>query len=69
MLASMQSGPGIIAARQAGAGFGGCMVAMVQPESMEAFRVHVMQDYASRTGIRPEVYGVKPAPGAGRLDF
>jgi galactokinase len=69
MMAAMLGGPGVIAARQAGAGFGGCMVAMVRPGSLEQFRTHVEQDYQSHTDIRPEVYGVKSAPGAGRINF
>jgi galactokinase len=67
MMAAMQSAPGLIAARQAGAGFGGCMVALVKPEHLQAFMAHVEEDYQSRTGIAPQVYEIQAAAGAGKL--
>jgi galactokinase len=67
MMHSMQAGPGVIAARQAGAGFGGCMVAFVHSPAVESFCAFVREDYRHRTGIRPEIYPVKAAPGAGLL--
>ena len=65
MMAAMRSAPGVVAARQAGAGFGGCMVALVAEEAVEEFAGHVVQDYAARTGLQPAVYPVKAAPGRG----
>jgi galactokinase len=56
-----------VARRQAGAGFGGCLVALVEREAVEAFRVHVGLAYAAATGIEPSVFGVEAAPGAGPL--
>ena len=67
MMDAMLSGPGVIGARQAGAGFGGCMVAFVEKEAVEIFAGHVWQHYQSATGIEPNVYGVVAAPGAGTL--
>jgi galactokinase len=67
MLQAMLAAPGVIAARQAGAGFGGCMVALVEEEQVEAFAKFVEQDYAQRTGIQPYAYPVRPAAGAGLL--
>ena len=67
MMAAMLSGPGIVGARQAGAGFGGCMVACVRREAIPAFVEHVAQGYASATGITPDVYPVRPVAGAGLL--
>ena len=67
MLDAMLSGPGVIGARQAGAGFGGCMVAFVEKEAVEIFAGHVWQHYQSATGIEPNVYPVVAAPGAGTL--
>ena len=67
MMDAMLSGPGVIGARQAGAGFGGCMVAFVEKEAVEIFAGHVWQHYQSSTGIEPNVYPVVAALGAGTL--
>ena len=68
MINAMDSGPGVIGARQAGAGFGGCMVALVQHDQVEAFSRHVQQTYGAAAGIEPCVYEVTPSAGAGALD-
>jgi galactokinase len=67
MMEAMLSGPGVIGARQAGAGFGGCMVAFVEKEAVEIFAGHVWQHYQSATGIEPNVYPVAASTGAGPL--
>jgi galactokinase len=69
MMSVMMSAPGAIAARQAGAGFGGCMVALVEQDQMYAFCASVMQRYQTHTGIEPVVFPVEAAPGAGTIDF
>lgn len=58
MMDAMLAAPGIIGARQAGAGFGGCMVAFVEQEAVQGFSVAVRQSYWSATGIEPQVYPV-----------
>lgn len=68
MMASMSTAPGVVAARQAGAGFGGSMVALVKDGFLDLFTEHVARDYQQTTGIRPEVYAVQAAPGAMILD-
>ncbi len=67
MMKAMQSGPGVVGARQAGAGFGGCMVAVVQRDQVDAFSDHVRRTYEAETGIKPHVFTVEAAPGAGVL--
>lgn len=67
MMAAMLGGPGVIAARQAGAGFGGCMVALVEVGASEAFAEHVRRAYAASTGLQAEVFAVEAAPGAGEV--
>jgi galactokinase len=67
MMRAMLSGPGVVAARQAGAGFGGCMVALVRRDRVEAFADHVMRAYSAETKIEPKIYPVQAAPGAGPL--
>ncbi len=69
MMRAMLSGPGVVAARQAGAGFGGCMVALVQQSHVEAFSDHVVRAYTTETQIEPKVYPVQAAPGAGPLQL
>jgi galactokinase len=68
MMKAMLSGPGIIGARQAGAGFGGCMVAFVNESSVESFAVRVAEAYRRRSGIEPQVYPVRASAGAGPFD-
>jgi galactokinase len=68
MFIAMTGAPGCIGGRQAGAGFGGCMVAFVEQGMILAFRDHVAQEYARRTGITPEIYPVAAAQGAGELN-
>jgi galactokinase len=65
----MLSAPGVIGARQAGAGFGGCMVALVEADSVDAFSEGVRAAYARSTGIVPEVYAVHAAEGAELIDW
>lgn len=67
MMAAMNSGSGIIGARQAGAGFGGCMVAFVEESKAGAFTKHVQACYRDSSGLEPQVYPVQAAPGAGPL--
>jgi galactokinase len=67
LMEAMLKAPGVIGARQAGAGFGGCMAAIVRADAVEAFSQSVRQAYHAQTGIAPEVYAVEPAAGAGTL--
>jgi len=67
MMAAMRAAPGCIAARQAGAGFGGCMVALVEEAQVERFAAAAGQAYHAQTGIRPNIYPVSASDGAGLL--
>ncbi len=66
---AMLAAPGVIGARQAGAGFGGCMVALVDSECTGAFRRAVQESWYGTTQVIPEIYPVDAAPGAGILDM
>ena len=66
---AMREAPGLIARRQAGAGFGGCLVAFVEQDAVPAFSAHVRQAYATATGIDPRIFPVEAAPGAGLLSW
>jgi galactokinase len=59
----------VVGARQAGAGFGGCMIALVESEYVNSFVAAVDDAYASAVGFRPEIYPVETATGAGRLEI
>ena len=69
MMEAMLAAPGVIGARQAGAGFGGCMVALVDAASTDAFGAAVGDTYHRATQVRPEVYPVEAAPGAELFDI
>ena len=51
MIDAMLAAPGVIGARQARAGFGGCMVAFVHAACVQPFEQAVSPRYASSTGI------------------
>jgi galactokinase len=67
MHGAMAGAPGLIARRQAGAGFGGCLVALVERDAVAAFGDVVARGYAAATGIEARVFAVEAAPGAGPL--
>ena len=56
--------PGVLGSRMTGAGFGGCTIALVPQTSLPAFKEHVQSEYQRRTGIEPEIFSFRPAPGA-----
>lgn len=64
MMKAMSTAPGVVAARQAGAGFGGSMVALVKEGYLGPFTEYVIETYQQDTKIQPEVYAVQAAPGA-----
>jgi len=69
MIDAMRRAPGFIAGRQAGAGFGGCMVALVAEDKAESFIHFTQTRYQAATGIAPRIFAVSAKDGAGVLDF
>ena len=69
MMDAMLGAPGVIAARQAGAGFGGCLIALVKEGSVDDFSLFVQEDYFKRAGIQARIYPVIASPGAGVIDW
>ena len=65
MVEAMLSCRGVIGARQAGAGFGGCMTALVEAAHVEEFIRDAPRRYQRLSGLEPDVYVVTPAAGAG----
>lgn len=62
--AAMSTAPGCIGARQAGAGFGGCMVALVEASRTEEFKAATTEAYMESSGRRTNIQVVRPAMGA-----
>jgi len=56
---------GVYGARMTGGGFGGCIVALVQPRAVDAVIDHLSKTYAARFGKSPSSFVTTPAPGAG----
>jgi galactokinase len=69
MYEAMMSGPGVVAARQSGGGFGGCMIAYVERDRVDAFAAHVGSAYRKTTGIEPAIHVTAPSAGAGPLEI
>ncbi|MCB9078621.1 MAG: galactokinase [Anaerolineaceae bacterium] len=55
---------GCYGARMTGAGFGGCAVALVANEAVEAFVAAVIRCYQPATGLKPAIYVCTAANGA-----
>lgn len=68
MVAAMNASPGVVGARQAGAGFGGCMVGIVEGEAIAEFTRAAESGYRERSGRDGDVYEVRPTAGAGVFD-
>lgn len=56
--------PGVIGARMTGGGFGGCMVAIVKREALDAFTETVREGYLARTGLEARFITARPGDGA-----
>lgn len=57
--------PACLGARMTGAGFGGCAIALVKADQLEAHKSVVEKEFLRRTGVKPEVYAVESADAAG----
>ena len=55
---------GCFGARLTGAGFGGCALALVRDDAVEAFLPAVAERYEAATGETPTLYACQPAAGA-----
>lgn len=59
---------GVLGARMTGAGFGGCAVALVRKDAVEAFQKNVGQKYEEVVGYAPSFYIAEIAGGSRVLD-
>lgn len=58
--------PGVYGARMTGGGFGGCIVALVQPGTESTYEQLIGDAYSGKYQQRPEIYRVSAAQGAGK---
>lgn len=58
------SQPGVIGARMMGGGFGGCAIALLKEDNLEAFTTAVAEAYTAKTGFVPSFYPAEIDDGA-----
>jgi galactokinase len=58
---------GTVGARLTGAGWGGCIVALVRDGAVAEFESEVPRRYHQQTGLRASVFACRPAAGAGHV--
>jgi galactokinase len=64
MVSSARRAPGCLGARMTGAGFGGCVVALVRRDVLGAFVASVEEAYTKETGFTPKIHPCKASNGA-----
>ena len=55
---------GVYGCRMTGGGFGGCCVALVKADSVDAITKKIAADYKAKTGIEATIFASRPAAGA-----
>ncbi len=55
---------GVYGCRMTGGGFGGCAVALVKAEAVEAISKRIATEYKKKTGIDAAIFSSRPASGA-----
>jgi galactokinase len=58
---------GVYGARMTGGGFGGCIVALVQPRSVAPLIEHLRSEYQERFDIKPSIFATTATAGAGEI--
>jgi galactokinase len=67
MVELAEQAEGVYGTRMTGGGFGGCTIALVQADFVEAFQRTVREGYERATGCEPEIYLCSAADGVGRV--
>jgi len=65
MVEAARTAPGCLSARMAGAGFGGCVVSLVEDSAVPEFLEHTAHQYEKKTAIKPSLYVCTAEDGAG----
>jgi len=60
--------PGVLGARMTGAGFGGCAIAIVEDEAVDAFKQAVGEQYEARIGYPATFYTATVGDGAREIE-
>ncbi len=68
LLVELLVGHGAIGARLTGAGFGGCVVALVQRNHADHCAALTIGEYRERTGLESQAFVVRAVAGAGPID-
>ena len=55
---------GVLSARLAGAGFGGCTVSIIEKDAVDKVIPVIKKAYRERTGLKPESYICNASEGA-----
>lgn len=55
---------GVYGARMTGAGFGGCVVALVREEAVDTLSAHIREGYEARFGVVPSLFVTRAGAGA-----
>ncbi|NJN84928.1 MAG: hypothetical protein HC802_23330 [Caldilineaceae bacterium] len=58
---------GVAGARLTGAGWGGCIIALVHADASDEFQTHVAQSYARTTGLTCSIFPCRAGAGAGHV--
>ena len=59
---------GVYGARMTGGGFGGCIVALVQPRAADAFMNEISERYKKKFNITPGAFATNPSGGASVIE-
>jgi len=68
LVETAQATRGVLGARMVGGGFGGCMIALLEPAALESARERIVRAYREYAGAEPWQHVVEPAPPAGPAD-
>jgi galactokinase len=55
--------PGVLGSRLTGAGFGGCVINLIERKSVDALKEFVEREYSRMTGIKPDIMLVNTSDG------
>ena len=67
LISSANQVDGVAGARLTGAGWGGCMIALVHETAIAEFERHVPQQFERQFGRQPAIFPCQAGPGAGHV--